>query len=329
MNKKKEAKFYQKEENNLIKCNLCPHNCKIDNHKTGLCQVRKNINSKLYSLNYQKVSALSIDPVEKKPLYHFYPQKKVLSFGSWGCNMSCIFCQNWQISQEKPQLKNFNAEEIIEIAINRNIDLLAYTYSEPTVFYEFMLETAQLATAKGLKNIMVSNGLIEPKPLEQLVPYLDAANIDLKAFNNDFYQEQCNANLESVKKTIKLLAKKIHLEITTLVITDLNDNLAELEALFSWLAEVNKQIPLHLSRYYPAYNLKKAPTAENKMKKAYQLAKKYLDHVYLGNLNFKKTASTFCNNCGEKLIDRNKIRFENLLKANKCPICRTELWGEF
>lgn len=122
--------------------------------------------------------------------------------------MSCIFCQNWQISQEKPQLKNFNAEEIIEIAINRNIDLLAYTYSEPTVFYEFMLETAQLATAKGLKNIMVSNGLIEPKPLEQLVPYLDAANIDLKAFNNDFYQEQCNANLESVKKTIKLLVKK-------------------------------------------------------------------------------------------------------------------------
>ncbi|MFW5961887.1 MAG: AmmeMemoRadiSam system radical SAM enzyme, partial [bacterium] len=277
MNDQHPAKFYQLKENGRISCELCPHNCLISDKKTGICQVRKNIDGELYSLNYGKVSSLGIDPVEKKPLYHFYPEADVLSLGSWGCNMSCDFCQNWQISQQKPQLREYSPTKIVETALAKDINLLAFTYSEPTVFYEYMLETAEIAQKKELKNIMVSNGFINEKPLKQLIPFLDAANIDLKAFNNDFYQKHCNGGLEAVKNAIKMLAEAIHLEVTTLIVTDLNDDLEELEELFSWLADINNHIPLHLSRYHPAYKLNNPATDLDLMKKAYQKAKKYLD----------------------------------------------------
>ena len=329
MNDQHPAKFYQSEENGLVSCKLCPHNCKISNNKTGICQVRKNINGKLYSLNYGQISSLGIDPVEKKPLYHFHPQADVLSLGSWGCNMSCEFCQNWQISQQQPQLREYSSAEIIQTALAKDIKLLAYTYSEPTVFYEYMLETAKKASQEGLKNIMVSNGFINEKPLKKLIPFLDAANIDLKAFNNDFYQKHCNGGLEAVKNTIKLLAEEIHLEVTTLVVTDLNDDLKELEELFSWLADINSEIPLHLSRYHPAYKLDNPSTKLDLMKKAYKKAKKHLDHVYLGNTIIKNTADTFCNNCGQKLIKRKTYNVENRLQKNKCPHCGAKLYGEF
>jgi len=323
------AKFYQPEENGLVRCKLCPHNCKISNNKTGICQVRKNIDGKLYSINYGKVSSLGIDPVEKKPLYHFHPQAEVLSLGSWGCNMACSFCQNWQISQQKPRLREFKPAEIVETALDKDIDLLAYTYSEPTVFYEYMLETAELAHKKGLKNIMVSNGFINQKPLEELIPFLDAANIDLKAFNNDFYEKHCKGGLEAVKRTIKMLAEEIHLEVTNLIVTDLNDDLEELEALFRWLAEINNEIPLHLSRYHPAYKLDNPQTDLELMKKAYQQAEKYLEHVYLGNAVIKNTADTFCSECGEKLIKRRAYDVENRLENNRCFNCGKKLYGEF
>lgn len=329
MNDQHPAQFYHSEENGLIACELCPHNCKIGVNKTGICKVRQNIDGKLYSLNYGKVSSLGIDPVEKKPLYHFYPQAKVLSLGSWGCNMACSFCQNWQISQQKPQLRDFTPAEIVETTQAKEINLLAYTYSEPTVFYEFMLETAKVASEKGLKNIMVSNGFINEKPLKRILPYLDAANIDLKAFNNDFYKNHCKGGLEAVKRTIKMLAEEIHLEVTTLIVTDLNDDLEELEELFSWLAEINSEIPLHLSRYHPAYKLNNPPTDLELMKKAYNKAKKYLDHVYLGNAIIKNTADTYCSNCGEKLIIRKAYNVENRLDNNKCPNCGEKLYGEY
>lgn len=323
------AQFYHQLDNGLLKCDLCPHNCKISNNKTGICKVRKNIDGKLYSLNYAKVSSLGIDPVEKKPLYHFHPQAEVLSVGSWGCNMACSFCQNWQISQQKPQLREFKPAEIVETALEKDIDLLAYTYSEPTVFYEFMLETAEIASKKGLKNIMVSNGFINEKPLRRLIPYLDAANIDLKAFNNEFYEQHCRGGLEAVKRTIEILAQTIHLEVTTLIVTDLNDDLKELEALFSWLADIKRELPLHLSRYHPAYKLNNPPTDLELMKKAYQTAKKYLDHVYLGNTIINNTADSYCSNCGEKVIRRKAYNVENSLDANRCPNCDAKFYGEF
>ncbi|RAK07754.1 pyruvate formate lyase activating enzyme [Halanaerobium saccharolyticum] len=330
MNDQHPAKFYHLEEEELIGCELCPHNCVISNNKTGICMVRKNIEGELYTLNYGKVSSLGVDPVEKKPLYHFHPEAQVLSFGSWGCNMSCGFCQNWRISQQKPQLRDFQPAEVVETALAKNINLLAYTYSEPTIFYEYMFETAEIAHQKGLKNIMVSNGFINQKPLEELIPLLDAANIDLKAFNNDFYQQHCHGGLEAVKKTIKKLAEeKIHLEVTNLIITDLNDDLEELKNLFQWLAGVNSKIPLHLSRYHPAYKLDNPPTDLELMKNAYQEAEKYLDHVYLGNAIIENTADTFCPDCGARLIKRRSYNVENRLQNNRCPDCGENIYGEF
>jgi pyruvate formate lyase activating enzyme len=323
------AKFYNLEKNSIIRCELCPHECKINESKTGICQVRKNIGGKLYSLNYGKISSIAVDPIEKKPLYHFHPEAKVLSFGSWGCNMSCEFCQNWQISQQKPSLKNFSPQKIVDKAVEMNLDYIAYTYSEPVVFYEYMLETAKIAKKEGMKNIMISNGFIKEKPLKELIPFLNAANIDLKAFNNYFYQKHCNGNLEDIKKTIKLLAEEIHLEITTLIVSDLNDDLNQLTELFSWLAEINKGIPLHLSRYHPAYRLNNPSTDIEFMKKAYKTAKKQLDHVYLGNAIIENTSDTFCNNCGERLIKRRAYHIKNNMKANRCDNCGERIYGEF
>ncbi|TDO84824.1 pyruvate formate lyase activating enzyme [Halanaerobium saccharolyticum] len=329
MNDQHPARFYHSEGDERIGCELCPHNCIIPNDKTGICMVRKNIGGELYTLNYGKVSSLGVDPVEKKPLYHFYPQAQVLSLGSWGCNMSCGFCQNWRISQQKPQLRDFKPAEIVETAVEKDINLLAYTYSEPTIFYEYMFETAEIAHQKGLKNIMVSNGFINQEPLEELIPLLDAANIDLKAFNNEFYQQHCNGGLESVKRTIKMLADEIHLEVTNLIVTDLNDDLGELKNLFKWLADINQEIPLHLSKYHPAYKLDNPPTDLELMKKAYQEAEKYLDHVYLGNAIIENTADTFCSACGEKLIQRRSYNVENRLQNNRCPDCGELIYGEF
>ena len=323
------AKFYHSAANELIECDLCPHNCKINNNKTGICKVRKNIDGKLYTLNYGKVSSLGIDPIEKKPLYHFYPQSKVLSLGSWGCNMSCKFCQNWQISQQKPQLREIKPAEIVQKALDQDINLIAYTYSEPIVFHEYMLEIAEIAAEKGLKNIMVSNGFINKEPLKRLIPLLDAANIDLKAFNNDFYRNNCNGGLQAVKRTIKMLAAEIHLEVTNLIVTELNDDLAELEELFKWLADINNEIPLHLSRYYPAYKLDNPATDIEMMKKAYYTAKKYLDHVYLGNAIIENTADTFCSNCKGKLIKRKRYNVINNLHDNRCSNCGEKIYGEF
>ena len=330
MNEKYPAKYYQKEAGNFIRCRLCPHNCKIADSKTGICKVRKNINGKLYSLNYGKVSSLGLDPVEKKPLYHFYPGSEVLSVGSWGCNMSCVFCQNWQISQQKPQiLKDYQPEDIVQLALEKDVNLLAYTYSEPTVFYEYMLETAKIAHNKGLKNIMVSNGFINQEPLEELIPYLDAANIDLKAFNNQFYQENCNGGLEAVKNNLQLLEEKIHLEITTLIVTELNDDLEELNRMFKWIAGLNPDLPLHLSRYHPAYKLDNPATDLSFMKKSYQKAKKQLNNVYLGNTIIENTADTYCSNCGEKLITRKSYNVKSNLENNYCPNCSHRVYGQF
>lgn len=329
MTKKYPAQFYHSVGDKILECDLCPHNCKITNNNVGICNVRKNIEGKLYSLNFAQLSALGVDPVEKKPLYHFYPTAEVLSIGSWGCNMSCSYCQNWQISQQKPELKEYQPQEIIEIARKRNIKFIAYTYSEPTVFYEYMLEIAKLAAEQGIKNIMVTNGFINQKPLEKLLPYLDAANIDLKAFKQRFYQKNCGASLAEVKNTIKLAADKIHLELTTLVITDLNDDLKELEKMFKWIAEINSETPLHLSRYHPAYKLNKKATDLELMKQAYQIAKKYLSHVYLGNTIIKGTADSYCSNCDEKLISRKSYNVKNYLDKNKCSNCGAEIFGCF
>jgi pyruvate formate lyase activating enzyme len=326
-----EALFYEKLENNEVKCTLCPWYCHLKPGQTGVCKVRENVNGRLITHVYNKVAALGTDPVEKKPLYHFSPGKNILSVGEVGCNMHCSFCQNHQISQCRATdfkgFHNISPEQIVNEALKtwQNIGI-AYTYNEPFTFYEFMLDTARLAQNKGLKNVVVTNGYINPEPLRQALPYLDAFNVDLKGFNNSFYQKYTGAKLDPVLQTIKMVAQSgSHLEITNLIITGLNDDEEEFEAMLKWIAEnAGRDTPLHLSRYFPSYKLNALPTSVEKLRSFYDLAKKYLNHVYLGNISDEMHSSTFCPECGKLLIRRNY--YTTIVEPGfkgRCPECGT------
>ncbi|OEF95853.1 AmmeMemoRadiSam system radical SAM enzyme [Desulfuribacillus alkaliarsenatis] len=284
----KEALFYERESTYVI-CKLCPHHCHLKDTKIGKCGMRQNNQGILYSLNYGKIAALQIDPIEKKPLYQFLPGTKTLSFGSFGCNFTCVFCQNHHIAQEKDiksiaPTSHMIPEQIVGLALEYDTPSISYTYNEPTIFYEFMLDTAKLAKEKQLSNVIVSNGYIEEEPLKELLPYIDAVNIDLKSFTNDCYTDYMGGMLEPVKRTIEIAAKRIHVEVTTLVVTKINDNIEEIEELAAWLASIRSDIPLHLSRYFPNYKYDEQATELQLMYKAEQVAKKHLQHVYLGNM---------------------------------------------
>lgn len=326
----KEAAFYKKLDKEYVKCNLCPHNCTIAPRKRGRCNCRVNKDGRLYSENYGQVSAIGIDPIEKKPLYHFYPGEEILSVGTFGCNFCCGFCQNWQISQKKPEMRKIMPEELVNMAITYDSIGIAYTYSEPSVWFEYIWETSRLAVEQELKNIMITNGYISQIPLEELLEWIDAMNIDLKAFNKGFYQKLCGGNLKPVKETIiKVVDKGVHLEITTLIIPGENDDPDEMKEMFSWLASVNENIPLHLSRYYPRYKMKKPATSIKKIEEIYSLAKEQLNYVYLGNINTPTGGITYCPDCQAEVIIRNYYNIENRLMGNKCPQCGQVIYGQF
>ncbi len=308
-----EALFYTKLNDQTVRCELCPWNCALKNGQTGVCKVRTNEGGKLYTHVYNKIAALGIDPIEKKPLYHFYPGKNILSIGEVGCNLHCSFCQNHRISQcfasEFNGFQEITSKEIVNEAQKTYHNIgIAYTYNEPFTFYEFMLKTAQLSHEIDLKNVVVSNGYINPEPLQKLLPYIDAFNIDLKAFSNAFYKKQTKGKLEPVLETLKIIAySKAHLEITTLVIPTLNDNAEEFENMVHWIsAELGQNIPLHLSRYFPQHEMKIQPTSIEKLDQFYTIAKNYLFHVYLGNVSDENRSSTYCFNCSNVLISRKR-----------------------
>lgn len=326
----KEAEFYRKLADNKVLCQLCPHQCLIKEGKSGLCKARVNREGRLFTENYGMISSLALDPMEKKPLYHFYPGSKILSIGTFGCNFSCLYCQNWQISQEKPSLKEISAEDLVKLAKSNGSIGIAYTYSEPSIWYEYVRETAELARKEGLKNVIVSNGYISKDALKELLPYLDGANIDLKAFSEGFYCKLCEGRLEPVLENIELLAQsKIHLEITTLLITNYNDDLKELTELFSWIAGLNPGIPLHLSRYFPTYKLDKPATSIKTLLETYHQAREYLDYVYLGNVDLVDGSDTYCPRCGYPVVRRRYYRVVNHLQQGKCPDCGQPIYGKF
>jgi len=308
----REALFYQKADDHVVICNLCPWYCELKPGQTGICKVRENQEGQLVTHVYNQVAALGTDSIEKKPLYHFFPGKNILSIGEVGCNLHCSFCQNHHISQ--CYAKDFKAfhtvtsEQILITALKTKNNIgVAYTYNEPFTFYEFMLDTAKLVKEKNLKNVVVSNGYINTEPLKHILPLIDAFNIDLKAFENDFYKTFTKGKLEPVLETLKIIAAhKNHLEITNLVIPGLNDNDKIFEEMVKWIAgELGTHIPLHLSRYFPQYKLVLPPTPIEKLNQFYSTAKKYLQHVYLGNVNDEGHASTRCPNCHALLIERN------------------------
>lgn len=288
---RKEAMFYERLEKEQVQCHLCPHNCIIPRGGRGSCGVRKNIDGVLYSLNYGEVSSMALDPIEKKPLNRFHPGSYILSVGSIGCNFKCPFCQNHSISMAKPEegnTRHVSSEELVKKAVSLkgqgNIGI-AYTYNEPSVWYEFVYETARLAKENGLLNVLVTNGYISKEPLDRILPYVDAMNIDLKAFNHQFYQELVKGGLEEVKAVIGQAAGHCHLEITTLIIPGWNDSPEEMEEMAKWLASLSPDIPLHLSRYFPGYEMTdKPPTSLNTLTELKRTADRYLKYVYLGNV---------------------------------------------
>lgn len=331
--------LYTKISNSQIKCLACNNYCVIPNQKTGICGVRKNNNGKLELLVDNKVAALNLDPIEKKPLFHFLPGAIAFSLGTFGCNFGCEFCQNWDISQApKNQSIKFWGEEwtpekIISYCQNNNIPVIAYTYNEPTIWTEYALKIMKLAKKAKIKNVWVSNGYLSQETLNLISPYLDAINVDLKSFREDFYRKIVHARLEPVKTNIiKIWKLGIWEEVTTLIIPGLNDSEKELTAIAKFLVQISPDLPWHISAFYPAYKmLNIPPTSKETLLKAYEIGKKAgLKYVYTGNIPDENYESTYCPKCGAKLIERWGIEMiENNLKDGKCPQCGEKIAGRW
>jgi pyruvate formate lyase activating enzyme len=325
-----EAAYYQKLRDNKVQCLLCPHECRINPGNFGICRVRENREGILNTTVFEKACAFRFDPIEKKPLYHFFPGGQILSIGTVGCNLHCKFCQNWEISQccskDYPYLKSLQMQEVMEMLQKREDNIgVAYTYNEPTVFFEYMLALAGKVKAAGLKNVAVTNGFINRYPLEQLLEYIDAFNVDLKAFTEDFYRRVARAKLKPIKETIlSIHSKGKHLEITNLVVTGLNDKPGVFEDMVKWIAsETGPATPLHLSRYFPAYQMDAPATPVSTLLNFFEIAKKHLDFVYLGNIETTEGRRTICPSCKHILIDRAGYRtYKSGLDAEgKCTKC--------
>jgi len=283
------AELYEREKNK-IRCLACSHKCLISDGETGICGVRKNIKNKLYLLVYGKVAAMNVDPIEKKPLYHFLPGTKSFSIGTVGCNFKCDFCQNFDISQVSKQGiifgKEISPSEIVRKAIETKCDSISYTYNEPAIFIEFVKDIAKLAKKKKLKNVLVTNGYFSRESFDYIKNYVDAMNIDLKSFSEKFYEKYCGGKLKPVLETIKMAHEEgIHVELTTLIIPGLNDSEKEFEKIAKFIASVDKNIPWHISRFFPMYKmLNKQVTPLETLKRAEKIGKKYLKYVHIGNI---------------------------------------------
>jgi pyruvate formate lyase activating enzyme len=336
MGKMKEAYLYEKQENQRVRCFLCNHRCLIKEGARGICSVRENQGGTLVSLVYGKVIARHVDPIEKKPLFHFLPGTRSYSLATAGCNFKCLFCQNADISQMPGDRNQIWGEEmtpstIVEEATGSQSSSLSYTYTEPTIFFELALDTARLAVKRGLKNIFVSNGYMTEECLKEISSDLHGANVDLKAFSDKFYKEQCGAKLEPVLRTLEMMKKMgVWVEVTTLLVPGLNDAAEELKGLAGFLYNLDPDIPWHISRFHPSYRLMNIrPTPPETIQKARDIGYEAgLKYVYTGNLPGDEGEKTFCHQCKELLIDRFGFYVrKNAIKNNQCPKCKAQIPG--
>ena len=334
----KEALLWKPEEGKA-RCGLCSHSCLIPEGKRGLCGVRQTQDGKLQSLTYGRVIAMHPDPIEKKPLYHFLPGTSSMSIATEGCNFSCKFCQNADISQGPRETGNIRGrevgpEDVVESAKEEGCKSIAYTYTEPTVFFEFAQDTGLLAKKEGLFNVFVTNGFMTKECLKMAKPWLDAANVDLKAFTDEFYRELCGARLEPVLENLKWLVKnKIWTEVTTLLIPGKNDSNEELKQISEFIAqELGKEVPWHVSAFHPCYRMTGGqPTPPERLLRAYEVGKDAgLDYIYIGNMDIGKGSDTQCPECGEELIKRRAFSvYSNNITNNKCPKCGHGISGVY
>ncbi len=331
------ARYHEKLPDNVVRCHVCPHNCIIHEGRSGICYTRVNFQGDLYTIAYGNPCSLAVDPIEKKPLFHFFPGAKIYSMATAGCNFRCLNCQNWQISQSPPEeLDHYDLMpgEVVEQAIHHDTKMIAFTYTEPTVFYEYMFDTAKVAHEKGLKTVIVSNGYVNEQPLLDLCPYLDAANIDLKCFDDKIYQKLDGGRLQPVLDTLKTLKEKgVWLEITNLLVPTYTDNPELIQAMCDWLVANNfADTPLHFSRFFPTYKLEHLPpTSESILIQAKEIAVKAgLKYVYIGNTPSLHGENTYCPNCKRMVVERIGYSVtKNYIQDGKCGFCGVSVAGKW
>jgi len=318
----KQASYWEAREEGKVRCRLCPHQCVISPDREGICKNKRNVDGKLFAHRYGEISALALDPIEKKPLYHFHPGRMILSVGTIGCNLSCRFCQNYHLVQGQVPTDPATPEEIVQAAIKQRSFGISYTYNEPFISFEFVLDTAKLAKEKGLSNVLVTNGYYNPEPFEELLPFIDAMNIDLKSIRDGFYKKLCKARVEPVKVTIARAVKDCLVEVTNLLVTGENDSDEDLRDLVDWLAGVGPEIPLHFSAYRPMFKLNNPSTPLERLNRAYEIASQKMKWVYLGNVMMELGQDSNCPHCRARLVRRRgySTKLENL-RGSECGKC--------
>ncbi len=332
----KESYLYKTLKGKKVQCQTCSHFCVLEPGEIGKCGVRKNEKGKLFVLNYDKVRDIAVDPIEKKPLYHFFPGSKTLSVATEGCNFSCGNCLNWRSSQgpkidKEIKGRNISPERIVSFALEENCSSIAYTYTEPTIFLELALDTMKLAKKEGLANIWVTNGFMSEEALTNISPFLDAVNVDLKSFEDEFYQKVCGGRLKPVLSNLKKMKEEdIWLEVTTLIIPTLSDDPGTLKSLALFIKkELGEDVPWHIIGFSAgiSWKMKDLPDASFKdLKRAYKIGKEVgLDFVYAGNFPGLDLESTFCPECGEVIIKRKGFQVEKKIEGRKCPKCNKEI----
>lgn len=332
------AKYYKKLDDGIVECNLCPRKCRVSDLERGYCGVRENLSGDYYTLVYNRVCSANVDPIEKKPFFHFLPGTNAFSIATAGCNMNCKFCQNWSISQFRPEDVNHSdmtAGEVALIASQNDCPSIAYTYSEPTIFFEYMFDCAREAKAKGIRSTVVTAGYIEKQPLLDLIPYVDAIKIDLKAFTESYYRDVVNGELKPVLDSlVTIKSQGIWLEIVYLMLPGLNDSVKEITELCRWIIQnIGPDVPVHFTRFHPSYLMKNLPiTPLQSLEQAHSIAKaEGINYTYIGNVYGHDAENTFCHNCGEVLVGRKGFQITvNKISQGKCPTCETEIpgvWG--
>lgn len=331
------ARYWMPLSGMAVRCDLCPHRCVVQNGERGLCRARMNVEGAFYTLAYGNPCSVAVDPIEKKPFFHFYPASRILSVAIAGCNLTCLNCQNWEISQENPEEAvrfDLTPEKLVTLTLKENVKSIAFTYTEPTIFFEYMLETAKLAKAKGLRTVMISNGYIQPEPLTELCEWLDAANIDLKSFDDGVYRTLTGGRLNPVLETLKRLREKgVWLEITRLMVPGYSDSTGDIRNMCQWLVKNGfAETPLHFSRFFPMHELlQTSATSEEVLFEAKALAERAgIQYVYVGNVFSRNGENTNCPTCGGLLVERNGYKVGRVLvSANRCPFCETVIPGLF
>jgi pyruvate formate lyase activating enzyme len=322
----KEALFYEAFSRRRVQCRLCPHECVIADGKTGICRVRENRGGVLIALTYGRPASAQVDPIEKKPLYHFHPGSEILSLGSVGCNLACGFCQNWSLVEGSLPRSVLPSDDVVGLAGEHGSIGVAWTYNEPFIWYEYIMDAGGRVKDAGLANVLVTNGFVNPEPLRQLLPIIDAMNIDLKAIDDSFYRTVCKGRVDPVRETIRIAQASCLVEVTNLIIPGRNDSPDDISRLVDFIASVDREIPLHFSRYFPHRSFQAPPTPEETLTRAFEIARERLSYVYLGNIALDHGNDTACPHCGALLVSRRGYRTSvKGLVGDTCGRCRARV----